>query len=472
MAWRTDWLALLVRCRILVYGLIGSIFLYSGIDCNAENSRSVEVETGSSVVLNIPHVQRIAVGNSQILQATEINGKEIVVFGKAKGLTTLDVWIAGGKRISHVVQVTPAGLNRVYREITVLLKSIPNARSAIVGEKVVIEGEDLGDLDQAKISRLAARYPEVIDLTSQIGWDRMVLLDVQVIEIPSSRMHELGVRWDPSAQGGLQAGMAWDVHSAALDQRPGEAALNVPFPLQQAAGYLGLNALLNARIAALSKNGEAVVLAQPQLLARSGSTASFLAGGEVPYASVDKDGKSTTTFKKYGVSLNITPNVDRHSAVRSKIEIEVSSVDTTINVPGGPAMKIRKASTEFNVRSGQTLVLGGFLSREKSSDQDGLPGLSRIPVLGKAFGVEREISRQTELAIFVTPVVVDAQHPEMLARISNGQKIVSEAFPEPPRLNHPIAHSQSAPYSGAASQWETVDQAAQQGRASQWESSN
>jgi type II secretory pathway component GspD/PulD (secretin) len=117
-------------------------------------------------------------------------------------------------------------------------------------------------------------------------------------------------------------------------------------------------------------------------------------------------------------------------------------------------------------------VLGGFLSREKSSDQDGLPGLSRIPVLGKAFGVEREISRQTELAIFVTPVVVDAQHPEMLARISNGQKIVSEAFPEPPRLNYPIAHSQSAPYSGAASQWETVDQAAQQGGASQWESSN
>ncbi len=409
------------------------------------------------MVLNIPNVKRIAVGNSQILQASEINGREIVVFGKSKGATTLDIWVSNGKRISYRIQVAPAGLNRVHREIISLLKSIPNARSAVVGEKIVIEGEDLGDIDQAKIARLAARYPEVIDLTSQIGWDRMVLLDVQVIEIPSSRMQELGVRWDPSGNGGMLAGVAWDAHSSVVGQRPGDPALGVPFPLRQAAGYFGVNALLSARIAALSKSGEAVILAQPQLLARSGSTASFLAGGEVPYASIDKDGKSTTTFKKYGVSLNITPNVDRHSAIRSKIDIEVSSVDTTINVPGGPAMKIRKASTEFNVRSGQTLVLGGFLSREKSADQDGLPGLSKVPVLGSLFGVQREMSRQTELAIFVTPVVVDAEHPEMLARISNGKEILAREFPEPTQLHIPLGQTRQSldnPYFGAGSQWD------------------
>lgn len=423
----------------------------------AASNLTVHVETGSSVVLNIANVKRIAVGNSQVLQASEINGREIVVFGKAKGATTLDVWVSGGKRISYQIQVTPAGLNRVHREIMSMLKSIPNARSTVIGEKIVIEGEDLADLDQAKIARLVTRYPEVIDLTSQIGWDRMVLLDVQVIEIPSSRMQELGVRWDPSGNGGMLAGVAWDAHSSVVSQRPGDSAMGVPFPLKQAAGYFGVNALLSARIAALSKSGEAVILAQPQLLARSGSTASFLAGGEVPYASIDKDGKSTTTFKKYGVSLNITPSVDRHSAVRSKIDIEVSSVDTTINVPGGPAMKIRKASTEFNVRSGQTLVLGGFLSREKSADQDGLPGLSNMPVLGGLFGVQREMSRQTELAIFVTPVVVDAEHPEMQARISNGKEILSKAFPEPTQLHVPLEQTSQSlgnPYFGAGSQWD------------------
>lgn len=429
---------------------------------HADPLQTLDLETGASIILKAPALERIAVGNSQVVQASQINGREVIVFGKAKGATTIDIWLKGGQRKSYLVHVKSSVLTRIHSEIKALLVSIPNARSSIVGEKIIIEGDDLGDVDQAKIARFSAKYPEVLDLTSQIGWDRMVLLDVQVIEIPSSRMQELGVRWDPSQANGMHAGVAWEGGSSAIGQRPGESMLDVPFPLKQSAGYLGLNALLSARIAALSKSGEAVILAQPQLLARSGSTASFLAGGEVPYASVDKDGKSTTTFKKYGVSLNITPNVDRHSAVRSKIEIEVSSVDTTISVPGGPAMKIRKASTEFNVRSGQTLVLGGFLSRERSTDRDGLPAVSDIPILGSLFGVDRKMERQTELAIFVTPVVVDAEHPHMRARIESGREIVSSAFPEPPRLNHSIEqHNQplSTQFLGQSSQWESSESA-------------
>ena len=474
------------------------LFLALPLTNFAQEIKSLEIETGASLVIKAIDMQRIAVGNSQIVQATDINGREVIVFGKTRGTTTVDIWLKSGRRQSYLIVVKPSGLSRIHREINTLLASIPNARSSIVGEKIVIEGEDLGDSDQSKIARFAARYPEVLDLTSQLGWDRMVLLDVQIIEIPSSRMQELGVRWDPGASSSMHTGVAWEGASSSLGQRPGESLLDVPFPVKHPAGYFGLNALLNARLAALSKSGEAVILAQPQLLARSGSTASFLAGGEVPYASVDKDGKSTTTFKKYGVSLNITPNVDRHGAVRSKIEIEVSSVDSTISVPGGPAMKIRKASTEFNVRSGQTLVLGGFLSRERSTDRDGIPGVSEIPILGGLFGVNREMARQTELAIFVTPVVVDAEHPQMRAQINSGRNIVSNAFPESPRLQHPVRNqhpsqlkhqnqssfqanyqdqalgeSKNSYFSGDSSQWESAVEIDQQHApalsASQWE---
>jgi pilus assembly protein CpaC len=220
----------------------------------------------------------------------------------------------------------------------------------------------------------------------------------------------------------------------------------------------GLNALLNARIAALSKSGEAVVLAQPQLLTRSGSTASFLAGGEVPYATVDKEGRSIVTFRQYGVSLNMTPHADRLGAIRSKIEIEVSSVDATILVPGGPALKVRRASTEFNVRSGQTLVVGGFLSRERTIDREGIPGVSDVPLLGRLFSADREQARQTELAIFVTPVIVDADDPQMLMRASKGNAILSETFKEPVHLinrytSHPSVASQRQDSSGYA-QWQ------------------
>jgi pilus assembly protein CpaC len=367
------------------------------------------------------------------VQATVINQNEIVVFGKKAGSTTLDVWRTTGKRIAYQIRVSPEGFARIQDEIKNLLKTIPSARSSAVGDKLIIEGENLSDSDQAKISRLAQRYPELLDFTSQVGWDKMVLLDVQVLEIPSARLQELGVRWNNS----------------------------LPLPLNGAGGMSGLNGMLSARLSALAQAGEATILAQPQLLARSGATARFEAGGEVPYSTTDKDGKTTTSFKKYGVSLSITPQVDRNYAVRSKIDIEVSSVDQTLASASGPALKIRRASTEFNVRSGQTLVLGGFLSRERTRDRDGVPGLSEIPVMGSLFGVKRDHYRETELAIFVTPIVVNAEHPGMTQRIDQAALIVDQAFGTAPKLNTPVLSTQEQPEwhqkQSSFSQWDSTD---------------
>lgn len=409
--------------------------------CNpfiALSQSTFNVEVGSSTVIKLTRVERLAIGNSEVLQATVINQNEIVVFGKKAGATTLDVWLTPGQRQSYRIRVTPEGFSRIQEEIKNLLKTVPMARSSVIGDKLIIEGENLSDSDQAKIGRLVQRYPELLDFTSQVGWDKMVLLDVQVIEIPSARVQELGIRWDTS----------------------------LPMPLKGVGGMPGVSSLLSARINALAQSGEATVLAQPQLLARSGATATFVAGGEVPYTNTDKDGKTTTSFKKYGVSLNITPQVDSSLAVRSKIDIEVSSVDQTLASAAGPALKIRRASTEFNVRSGQTLVLGGFLSRERSRESDGVPGLSEIPFMGSLFGVKSDQYRETELAIFVTPVVVNADHPDMVRRVENAADIMQEAFGTEQRLNTPI-HQQSVSPSwnqegSMHSQWETLESASAQ----------
>jgi pilus assembly protein CpaC len=456
---------LLLRVQLFLI-LVCLFSLVSFSACVVANEpKRIDIEVGASKVLKLDGVTRIAVGNSQLVQATAVNAREVLFFAKTRGVTTVDIWLSDQTRKSYRIFVLPEGLSRIQEELTRLLKNIPQARSRVVGDKLVIEGEDLTDADQARIANITKRYPEVIDFTSQLGWDKMILLDVQVLELPTARMHELGVRWDPTTQGGLQAGLARDQGSTTLLQRPGEPGLAVPFPLTQFAGYVGVNALLSARLSALSKSGEAVVLAQPQLLARSGSTASFLAGGEVPYATVDKDGKASTTFKKYGISLNITPYADRNLAIRSKIEIEVSSVDTTITVPGGPALKIRKASTEFNVRSGQTLVLGGFISRERARDRDGVPGAANVPLFGRLFSVEREQERHTELAIFVTPVIVDPQHPALAARIENANGLIQGSFPDRPKLNVPVTEFE------LTQQWEVDEKESGTGRFpfSQWE---
>lgn len=427
----------------------------------ANEVNRINIDAGSSFVIPAPSIKRIAIGNGNIVQASAVNGKEVLVFGKSKGSTTLEIWMSNGKRKSYLIIVNPEGIKRIHEELNILLKSIPNATAIVAGDKVVIQGEDLSDADRIKISSLSSLYPEVIDFTSQQGWDRMVMLDVQVIELPSTRMQELGIRWDSSSTGGMQTGVAWESSSSSIHNRPGNSALDLNYPAKNLAGMFGVNALLSSRIAALTKSGEAVILAQPQLLARNGSTASFLAGGEVPYAAVDKDGRSTTVFRKYGVSLNITPHADRSGSIRSKLDIEVSSVDSTIAVPGGPALKVRRASTEFNVRSGQTLVVGGFLSRDRSVDREGLPGLSEISLFGKLFGVERDQIRQTELAIFVTPVVVDADDPGLSSQIHRGKSILKDAFNESPRLINELNSKRdgapNVPSASLGNQWEHIE---------------
>ena len=201
-----------------VIGCLASIVLL--LPFNAMGQESLKLEVGSSTVLKLANVERLAIGNGEVVQATVINQNEIVVFGKKSGSTTLDIWRTTGKRVSYQIRVAPEGFSRVQEDIKSLLKTIPMARSSVVGDKLIIEGENLSDSDQAKISRLAQRYPELLDFTSQVGWDKMVLLDVQVIEIPSARLQEMGVRWDSS----------------------------LPLPLSGAGGLPGMRGLLSARL--------------------------------------------------------------------------------------------------------------------------------------------------------------------------------------------------------------------------------
>ena len=402
---------------------------------------TIEIDSGNSQVLKLSDIRRISIANSQVIRAKTLSSNELVIFGLTSGTTSLEIWLKNGTRRSYRVEVISGNLRKTFKDISRMLASIPNVKVSVTSNQVVIEGENLSDSDRNKIRSVIKRFPETMDLTSQVGWDSMVLLDVQVLELPSSQMKELGVRWDPSTQGGIHSGLIWESQHNASHSMSQNRGIDLIKEGAKFGSSIGLNALLSSKLQALTRSGEAVVLARPQLLTRSGTTASFLAGGELPYTSVDKDGKSNTNFRKYGVSLSITPEVDRTEVVRSKIEIEVSSVDATVSTPGGPALKIRKATSDFNVKSGQTLVIGGFISREKHADRDGLPGLSSIPVAGYLFGSHREQGRETELAIFVTPVVVDSHHVAVRSRVQSAREITQHAFPDPALMNHELSHT-------------------------------
>ncbi len=430
---------------LLIFTLIGlaAVFLpFKG--CSGADRSQIEIilEIGSAHVIKVKTAKQVAVGNSQLIQATAVSADEVILFAKRAGLTTVDVWTKQGKHHAYRVLVTAAGLEQQLQEVQHILSGLSNVHARLSGRHIVIDGQQLTTADQARLKTLLQRYPDIVDLTSQVAWDQMVLLDVQVLELPRQSLRDLGVNWRRESTSDWFGGLAWsmgsaDMHSAQNSPWVGPDLASGGTAVAKGA-LMGMNQRLSSQINALTQAGQAVLLAQPQLLARSGSAASFLAGGEVPYAQVDKDGKTSTIFKKYGVLLNVTPHVDAGGVIRAKVDVEVSAIDPTITTPAGPAMRVRKTSTEFNVYSGQTLVLGGFVSHEASSHLKGLPGASETPGIGGLFGVTSMQTRQTEMAVFVTPILIDANHPDMMARVAKAQAITDRHIGQSPELNVPV----------------------------------
>lgn len=452
------WVA--VGVMVLVGGFFGSRSHAQG------NEASWQMSVGEMRVLQLEDVARVAVGDGHVLNAVAAENDEVLVFAKNEGLSSLHVWSSAGQRHAYEVQVQAAARSDALQELKGILSRIPNISYSQVGSKIIVEGEQISGHHRQQLFELKQQYPQLLDFTYPIEWESMVLLDVQVVEVPKNAFLDLGMRWSDSSQGGMAAGLAWDAGSHKLVDRPGETVVPMPFMPQRAGGYFGVNALMLARLNALNQTGQAVVLARPQLLARSGATAEFLAGGEVPYSALDAQGNPQTQFKPYGVALKITPHIEPDGAVRSFLDIEVSTIDNSVSTPAGPALKSRRASTEFNIHSGQTLVLAGFISREISEQIDAVPGLSQLPVLGALFKSRRFINNETELAFFVTPTLIDAQHPMVEQRWDRAQQITGQAFPGPNRLNTeitamPVAPLQQAdeaagvwnPYAGQGTQW-------------------
>lgn len=426
-----------------------------------------QLQVGDMRVITMPEVARVAVGDGHVINAVTSDDKEVLVFARNAGSSTLTVWLANGQHQSYQIQVVEASQRHALHELKQLLERLPELTVSEVGDQVVVEGQQLSAQHRAHLEQLKSRYPQIIDLSSALPWEPMVLLDVQVLELPRNFMRELGLNWANQTEGGLHLGAAWDGASRNLLDRPGEIVLPLPFKPGAMAGYFGLNAVLSARIQALNQTGQAVVLAQPQLLARSGATAEFLAGGEVPYSTTDSNGNSSTSFKPYGVSLKITPFIESNGAVRSQVDVEVSSIDPSLSIPTGPSLKTRRASTEFNVQSGQTLVLAGFISRDMAENSNQIPGLHQIPILGQLFKSKRYQRNETELAIFVTPFLVDAQHKDLQQRVQQAQHLTRSVFDEPV-LNTPIATLPQTeqvvdnpswdPWRGQGSQWQNTEQ--------------
>ena len=160
----------------------------------------------------------------------------------------------------------------------------------------------------------------------------------------------------------------------------------------------------------LKGNGLVKILAEPTLIATSGQTANFLAGGEFPIPDIDDDGNVGVTFKPYGVELGFTPTVMSAKRISIKVEPVVSELDfavaTTIGGATVPGILARKASTMVELADGQSFAIAGILKETSRENISKYPGLGDIPILGALFKSKSFQKNETELVIIVTPHLV------------------------------------------------------------------
>lgn len=232
-----------------------------------------------------------------------------------------------------------------------------------------------------------------------------VEVHVQVLETRLTDRQEAGVTWGSLVQG----------PDAQVRYEPGQMTFGEAVPGALRPAGFGLVDRIAANAKAMLRDGRARLLADPRLVADSGSEATFLVGGEVPVPVAQQFGNTTMTWREYGIRLAVAPKVLPDRRIRLKVAPEVSNLDQahglrlgTLDLPG---LGSRKASTEVTLASGQALIMSGLIQEGEDEVVDRVPLLGDLPLLGALFRHRRTERQRTELTIVVTPRLLEIEQP-------------------------------------------------------------
>ncbi|MHC3123895.1 type II and III secretion system protein family protein [Acinetobacter sp. GN11] len=410
-----------------------SLALVASISAFHVSAMSDELYIGETLYLNDPAITDVVIGNDQIVKAKNIGRKGIALTGVTAGDTTVKIW-NGKQYISSEVHVFPSNLKKTLENLRSALGNIPNLSINIVGDNVVLQGANISSDDKDKIDNYASLFKNVVNLAKTKENNvqekqKMIYLDVRVVEISTSSTKEIGINWNTSSIDGPKFGIMGDFkRSAAFSSANNPLANNIlPLPkIDPFQTYFGLASYIDSKINLLQENGTAKIIARPLLSCKNGGNATFLSGGQIPYQSSGATGTPSIEFKDYGIKLDIHPTISNEGIV-AKILAEVSTIDSSVQVSGVPGFLTRRTETEFVVGQGQTLVLSGLVGAEKNSTGSAVPGLGKIPILGNLFKSRSNRIKQNELVFFVTPYVYEKDFESKMQRISQSADSVAQA---------------------------------------------
>jgi len=376
----------------------------------SSSSEVIEIESGKGALVRLDEpAASVFIAEPEIADLQVKSPRLFYVFGLRPGETTLYAVDEQDRVLLNRRIAVSHNLSRLQRAIGALLpKSDVKVRS--IEGAVVLSGEVSSGADSDTAQQLAAQLftgdPRVLNRLA-VAAPSQVNLRVRIAEVRRNVLKQLGVNWTTLTTLG-------DFAFAFMTANPVAVAgsnFNVTHTRALSDGATTADALIDA----LETENLITILAEPNMTAVSGETATFLAGGEFPIPVVDDDGGITIEFREFGVSLAFTPTLVSENRMSLRVRPEVSELSTTgavsLPLPGGgsftvPALSTRRTETTVELGSGQSFMIAGLLRNNTQHDLSKFPWLGDIPILGVLFRSDNFTRNETELLIIVTPMIV------------------------------------------------------------------
>ena len=371
------------------------------LEPKAGETLALELNEGQLIRLDRPAAS-VFIANPNVADVNIRSTQLVYLLGRAPGKTTLFALDAQDNVIANMEVVVHHNLTRLRDALVTLLPTAGLNVTSIEGG-IILNGTVATAADAENARRITARFistgEEVINQLA-VTEPNQVNLRVRVAEVNRSVLNKFGINMDVLlSTDSIVLGLATAFPPAVV----GASTLTGTGSI----GAVNVNGVIDA----LADDGLATILAEPNLTALSGETASFHAGGEFPVqvAQAGTGGATifTIEFHPFGVSLSFTPTVISENRIHLNVAPEVSSLDFSVALADGtPGRSVRRTETTIELASGQSFAIAGLLSQSTSENISKTPGLGDIPILGALFKSEQFRRNETELVIIVTPYLV------------------------------------------------------------------
>ena len=404
--------------------------------------RFLALGVGKSVIIDLPRdVKDVLVADPKIANAVIRSPQRAYIIGSAVGQTNVVFFDADGQQIASYDIAIKRDLNGIRAALKQMLPAAA-IQAEGVGDSVMltgsvstpIEAQQAGDV----AARLAGGADKVVNSIVVRGRDQ-VMLKVSVAEVQRSVIKQLGIDLSASMNYGTAVVNFNNTNPFTANNGPLVGGNGLAASALNKAGVPSVTATLRA----MESAGVVHTLAEPNLTAISGESATFISGGEFPIptgvtcqtttAGAIGQCVQTVSFKKFGISLNFTPVVLTEGRISLRVMTEVSEISQENALQGGaggttiPSVKTRRAETTLEIPSGGSIAMAGLIQEQTKQAVNGLPGVDQIPLFGQLFRSQDYVNNQTELMVIVTPYIVRAVAQKELSRPDDGFAPASDA---------------------------------------------